>query len=386
LNYFLERNPQVKPRLIARFEPWFILAFNRSGRSSAANNAGLSPTETRIGVPEPNNTAHANQGVTLDGNHTLFAQQESESDEGSNMWAVSAPKSASRHTMLFINPHVGFFGGGQRYEAHMHSDEGLNVSGFAILGTPYIRSGHNDHIGWSHTNNYADTADVYIENFDDPKNALAYRYGDGYRTAIEWTDEVKVKTDKGIETKRYRFRKTHHGLIIGIRDGKLLALRLPKIEEGGEFEQRFAMNKARSLKEFKTALSRLALVGSNTMYADRAGNIYYVHGNAIPRRSTKFDWSKPVDGSTPETEWQGYYKLDELPQLTNPKSGFVQNCNSTPFLTTSEENPKREDYPQYMATEQDTARARSSRRILTSKEKFTFDEWSRASLSRSGRS
>src|SRR5258708_39593578 len=104
-----------------------------------------------------------------------------EPDEVSNMWAVGPSKSASRHAMLLINPHVGFFGGGQRYEAHLHSNEGLDVSGFAILGTPYIRSGHNGRLGWSHTNNYATTATVYIEKFDDASRPLAYRYGTGYR-------------------------------------------------------------------------------------------------------------------------------------------------------------------------------------------------------------
>jgi acyl-homoserine-lactone acylase len=151
-----------------------------------------------------------------------------------------------------------------------------------------------------------------------------------------------------------------------------------KLEEGGELLQRFAMNRARNFAEFKAALSRLALTGSNTIYADRTGNIFYVHGNAVPRRDPKFDWTKPVDGDKAETEWQGYHTLDQLPLLLNPKSGFLQNCNSTPFLTTLEGNPRKEDFPQYLAPEADTPRAKSSRRILLEKEKFTFDEWTRA--------
>ncbi|MGH9936950.1 MAG: penicillin acylase family protein, partial [Blastocatellia bacterium] len=273
---------------------------------------------------------------------------------------------------------VGFFGSGQRYEAHLRSDEGMNVYGFAILGTPYIRSGFTPDLGWSHTNNYADTADAYLETFDDPKNPLAYRYGDAYRTAVEWTEEVKVKTASGVETRRYRFRKTHHGPIIGSRDGKQVAARAAKLEEGGELQQRFAMNRARNFAEFKAALSQLALTGSNTIYSDRAGNIFYVHGNAVPRRDPRFDWAKPVDGDKAETEWQDYHALDQLPHLFNPKSGFLQNCNSTPFLTTSEGNPRKEDFPAYLAPEEDTPRAKSSRRILSEKEKFTFDEWTSA--------
>jgi len=116
------------------------------------------------------------------------------------------------------------------------------------------------------------------------------------------------------------------------------------------------------------------------MYADRDGNIFYAYNGAVPRRSTKFDWSKPVDGSNPETEWQGYHSFDELPQLTNPKTGFLQNCNQTPFTTTSEGNPLKESFPEYMTRESDNARARISRRILSAREKFSFDEWARAGL------
>ncbi|MGH9768812.1 MAG: acylase [Blastocatellia bacterium] len=386
LNYFIARNPQIKPRLITRFEPWHILAINRMGRVSGLGRIGLRQNEIRIGSLEPTGapqTGHRESNLDLTALRSWFDELKAEPLEGSNMWAIAPSKSASGKAMLLINPHVGFFGGGQRYEAHLRSDQGLNVYGFAILGTPYIRSGFTQNLGWSHTNNYADTADAYLETFDDPENPLAYRYGNGYRTAIEWTAEVKVKTENGIETRRYRFRKTHHGPIIGSQDGKQVAARVAKLEEGGELQQRFAMNRARNLAEFKAALSQLALTGSNTIYADRAGNIFYVHGNAVPWRNAKFDWTKPVDGGDPETEWfeeasKRYHALDELPHLFNPKSGFLQNCNSTPFLTTLEGNPRKEDFPKYLAPEEDTPRAKSSRRILTEKEKFTFDEWTRA--------
>jgi len=146
-------------------------------------------------------------------------------------------------------------------------------------------------------------------------------------------------------------------------------------------EQRWAMAKAGNLREFQLALGKLALTGSNTIYADKAGNIYYLHGNAIPRRSTRFDWLKPLDGSNPETEWQGLHKLEELPQVLNPKSGYLQNCNSTPFLTTDGDgNPIASKYPAYMAPEQDTPRAQRSRAILTGNGRFTFGQWTQAGL------
>jgi len=199
LNYFVARNPQIKPRLITRFEPWSILAMNRMGRISGLGRIGLRPGEIRIGALEPAGapqTDHRDFDLDLTALQSWFDEMKAEPLEGSNMWAIAPSKSASGRAMLLINPHVGFFGGGQRYEAHLRSDEGLNVYGFAILGTPYIRSGFTQNLGWSHTNNYADTADAYLETFDDPENPLAYRYGNGYRAAVEWTEKELADWDR----------------------------------------------------------------------------------------------------------------------------------------------------------------------------------------------
>lgn len=369
INYFLERNPGVRPRLINRFEPWFALI---TGPPSPAS-LGITSQEVRAVFKEltspqtPNTPAEAPASLS--------------SEEGSNMWAVGPRKSVSGNALLFINPHVGFFGGGQRYEAHLHSDQGLNISGFSMLGLPYIWTGHNEVLGWSHTNTAADSTDVYIENFDDPQDPLSYRVGNNHLKAIDWNDEILVNNQGVLEKKRFIFRKTHHGPVVALRDGKPLTVRAASMEVGQRlFEQKWAMARARSLREFKSALAHRTLTGSNTIYADRQGNIFYLHGNAMPRRSAKFDWSRAVDGSNPETEWQGYHELRELPQVLNPSSGFVQNCNSTPFLTSSADNPDRARFPAYMAPDPDTPRSQMSRRILSAKDKFTFEEWVRASF------
>lgn len=368
LNYYLETHPEVKPRLITKYEPWFPLITGAPG----TGGQGISQQEVRALFPElassQNQDPSDEEGI-------------SDADIGSNMWAVSPKKSASGNALLFINPHVRFFGGGQRYEAHLQSDQGLNISGFAMLGIPYIWTGFNENLGWSQTNSYADVTDVYLETFDKTDDPLAYKVGDKYLKAIEWTEEVPFINQGVIEKKKFTFRKTHRGPVVGIRDGKYLVIRAAQMEVGSKlFEQKWAMARAKNLKEFKSALNVRALTGSNTIYADNKGNIFYLHGNAVPRRNTKYDWTQPLDGTDPETDWKGLHEVSELPQVLNPDAGFVQNCNSTPFLTSATNNPDKSKIPSYMAPDLDTLRSQRSRQILSSKDKFTFEEWAEATL------
>jgi acyl-homoserine lactone acylase PvdQ len=382
LNYFLARNPQVKPRLITHFEPWYSFAFSRFTiyQQFIYGKSGLKVDEIKTAVQALDSSGAAAASTTSALNIPLNGIDEPESEPivGSNMWTVTPSKSASGHALLFINPHQPFFGPGQWYEGHVHSNEGWNMSGASFFGSPYPSIGHNEYLGWSHTVNDPDIVDLFIEKFDDAKNQLAYRYGSEHRAASEWTDTIKVKTDKGLDPKSFKFRKTHHGPIVAVREGKPLAIRLARLEEGGWVDEWYAMGKAKSMAEFKAAMVRCAIPMFNAMYADRDGNIFYVYNGAVPKRSAKFDWSKPVDGSNPEAEWQGYHSFDELPQLTNPKTGFLQNCNQTPFTTTAEGNPVKDSFPAYMTHESDNARARISRRILSTRAKFTFEDWARA--------
>lgn len=380
-NYFLERNPQVKPRLLTRFEPWHAFAFRRFSlyQLFIFGKTGLKLDEIRTAARESQTDAAGTGTISARiADITDSSEAALEPVVGSNMWAVTPAKSATGHAMLFINPHQPLFGSGQWYEGHLHSEEGWNISGASFFGSPFPTLGHNEYLGWSHTVNDPDITDVYVENFDDPKDALAYRYGSGYRKASEWTEVIKIKGAGGLTSKTFKLRKTHHGPIVAVREGKPLALRMSRIEDGGALEEWYEMSKARNMAEFKAAMSRVSIPMFNTMYADREGNIFYVYNGAIPRRSTGFDWKKPVDGSNPKTDWQGYHSFEELPQITNPKTNFLQNCNQTPFTTTTEGNPAKESFPEYMVREPDNARARISRRILSSKEKFTFDEWARA--------
>ena len=359
-NYYLARHPEVRPRLLKKIEPWYTLAFIRYNyyQNGFSRDNNLWSTEFR----------------------TAEVAAELQQNVGSNGWVVGPSKSASGHAMLFINPHLPFFGSGQVYEGHVHSDQGWNFTGYTRFGFPFPYVGHNENGGWVSTDNSADLEDVYFETFDDPQRPLAYKYGTGYRLATERVEQILVKTATGMDTRSFTMRKTHHGPVVAAIDGKLITLRMAKFESDGWLRQWYDMTRAKSLAALKRAIAPLNMLFGNVMYADRQGNTFYIYNGAVPRRDPRFDWTKPVDGSDPATEWRGYHTMAELPQLTNPETGWMQNCNTTPFLLTSEGNPNPKDYPKYMVQEGDNLRGAISREILMSKSKFTFDDWRRAAV------
>src|SRR6266404_2409939 len=169
LNYFLAHNPQVKPRLITHFEPWYSFAFSRFTiyQQFIYGKSGLRVDEIKTAVQALDSSAAAGSStVSLNIPLNGFDEPESEPIVGSNMWTVTPSKSASGHALLFINPHQPFFGAGQWYEGHVHSEQGWNMSGASFFGSGFPTIGHNDVLGWSHTVNRPDIADIYEETFD----------------------------------------------------------------------------------------------------------------------------------------------------------------------------------------------------------------------------
>ena len=381
LNYYVARNPGKKSKLIDRFEPWHTIAMLRARYWLAEFiwDTGLQRKELKIGDMKFSGTDTRAPAFSTLAFQEAPADAFAERVQGSNMWAIAPSKSASGHAMLFINPHVGFYGPFTYYEAHLHSDEGLKFSGTGRHGFPFPYIGHNERLGWSHTDNYFDHGDLYAETFDKPNDPLSYKYGSGYRKATEWREQVSVLVDGKLEAREVTFRKTHHGPVVAERDGKPLAVKLAKMEEGGWYDQWYAMARAQNLTQFRAALDRVAIPYMNIVYADADGNIFYIYNGIVPKRGEIFDWRKAVDGSDPRTEWHGYHAAKELPQVLNPATGYVQNTNSTPFTVTTGINLSASQFPKYMiGTESDNARAKVSREILTERAKFSFDEWTHA--------
>lgn len=358
LNYYLETHPEVETRVIERYEPWMVVAFGRYTM--------LTWTFGRTGAKM--------------GEQDKLLRSWDEGT-GSNLWAIGPTRTKDETTMLFVNPHQPWFGGGQFWEGHLRSAEGWNMSGSCFFGTPFPTMGHNENLGWTHTANQPDLGEAYRLTFDDPNNPLNYQYDGGYRTATQRNTTIRVKTKDGVEERTHQFRMTHLGPIVAQEDeNTYLACKIARLFEGDRIGQGYRMGRAENFDEFYTALSELSLLMFNVGYADREGNIAYIYNGAIPVRDAKGSWGGTVDGSKPGSEWKSIHPLEELPQVVNPPTGYVQNCNQSPFSTTDGGGPYKGDYPSYMVQESryDNRRAQVSRHHLRDMNDVTFDEWKEA--------
>lgn len=356
LNYYLEKHPDQEVRLLDRFEPWWVLAVEDASESyQGMVHSGAFDADARAVMRE------AWRGP----------------ERGSNAWAVGPARTASGNAMLFVNPHdPSRF---PYYECHVMSDEGLNSYGvmnyWGALLLPYI--GFNEHLGWSVTVNEPDLGDAYEMTFDHPTDPSKYRLGGGYRTAETWEAAVRVGGETGVESRTVPFTRTIHGPVLATsEDGAPISFRIARSPSGTLTEQLYRMHRAGSLEEWKEAVALRGITYHNLMYADRDGNVFYLYNGNVPVRDDAFDWTEPVDGKDRRTVWQGYHAIDELPQLLNPGAGYLQNANSSPFVTTHAENPDPADYPRYMTSLEngDTYRAQRSRQLLRSASSITLDD------------
>jgi len=183
---------------------------------------------------------------------------------------------------------------------------------------------------------------------------------------------VPYKTDHGMAEKKFTVYRTQRGPVIGESSGKWLTIRLMN-EPVKALTQSYTRTKAKDYKSFRQTMELHTNSSNNTIFADADGDIAYFHGNFIPRRDTTFDWTKPVDGSNPATDWHGLLSVDETPHLLNPKAGWLYNSNNSPWSAAGPDSPKKVDFPPYVETGGETARGLHAIRVLREKKDFTVD-------------
>jgi acyl-homoserine lactone acylase PvdQ len=272
---------------------------------------------------------------------------------GSNGFAVGPALSKSGHSLLYINPHVTFY---FRPEVHVVSEEGLSVYGAVTWGQFFVYQGFNPYNGWMHTSSEVDVADAYFETTRSQNGQMQYLL-DG-----KWIPfQTKIITLGSRKIKAYF---NHRGPVLAARDGKWISVRSYN-RARKSLIQSWLRTKTKGLADYKRVMEMRANTSNNTVYADNKGNIAYWHGNYVPRRDLALDWGIPQDGSTSKNDWQGLHSVDQIVHVYNPASGWIQNCNSTPFTVSGTSSPLRSDYPVYMAPDGENFRDRNAVRLFS---------------------
>jgi len=248
-----------------------------------------------------------------------------QASRGSNQWAVSPKRSAEGAAVLCIDPHLSWWGPSRFWEFRIHAGV-LQGSGFTLPGCPYIGLGHNANIAWAMTTGGPDTADVYELTLkqDDPTK---YQYDGQWRALTPRQVTIEIK---GAPAQKMTLWSSHHGPIVAMRGGKAYAAKMAYAEEVQLAEAWYEFNTAKDYSGAVQAMSLRQLFPQNVMVADTSGNIYYQRTGRVPRRPAGYNWSKPVDGSTSATEWQGLHPASDHLQVLNPPQGYMQNCNISP--------------------------------------------------------
>ncbi len=363
LNYYLHTHPQVKPRLLTRFEPWMALTFTegsiggdiaaiqeRGIEQFYAPRSGLSP---RIPGEEPEVTSAVAE------------------PSGSNGFAIAPQNTVNKAALLLINPHTDFY---FRPEMHMVSTEGLNAYGAVTWGQFFIYQGFNARNGWMHTTGGGDVTDEYLETVVEREGVPYYRYDNAERRMTIKEIVLAYVTPSGLQRKTVSAYFTHHGPIIRAENDKWVAVRIMQ-EPLRALQQSYLRTKTSDFAAFRQVMDLRTNSSNNTVYADASGTIAFVNGDFIPRRDARIDFTKPVDGSTSATEWQGLHTLDETIVITNPATGWLMNTNNWPFTAAGPDSPKVSDYPVYMSQYQtDNPRGVHAIRVLENRTDFTIDK------------
>ena len=340
INYYLQKHPQVKPRLITHFEPWYPLLWT-DGSIGAISTGDVTEQETALFYGLPAQVA------------SVKYQNPDEKLTGSNGFAVGPSLSKSGHSLLYINPHVTFY---FRPEVHVVSEEGLSVYGAVTWGQFFVYQGFNPYNGWMHTSSEVDVADAYYETTRSRDGQMEYLL-DG-----KWIPfQTKIITLGSRKIKAYF---NHRGPVLAARNGKWISVRSYN-RARKSLMQSWLRTKTKGLADYKRVMDMRANTSNNTVYADNKGNIAYWHGNYVPRRDDTKDWGIPQDGSSSKIDWQGLHSVDEIVHIYNPTSGWIQNCNSTPFTVSGTSSPLRANYPVYMAPDGENFRDRNAVRLFS---------------------
>ncbi|MEI6486112.1 MAG: penicillin acylase family protein [Sphingomonadales bacterium] len=357
LNFYLSTHPGVKPRVITHFEPWMALSFSEGSIGGDIEKVNLGQLQAFYGGQTPKLSA-------------LEIGSELAEPAGSNGMTLAPSRTTSGDAMLLINPHTSFY---FRSEAKVESGQGLDAYGASTWGQFFIYQGFNRHTGWMHTTSGVDNVDEYALTVEKRGGKYAYLHGTTWKPLIEKTITVPYRAADGtMQSRTFTTWRSHHGPVIRADNGKWVAIALMH-RPVAALEQSFLRTKTSDLSGYLKVANLRANSSNATLFASDKGEIAYLHPQFVPIRNDKFDWRHPVDGSDPETDWQGEHTLDQLPSVMNPKSGFTFNVNNWPWTAAGPDSPKQAAYPKYMDAAGENPRGPNALKLLSGDRKFDLD-------------
>ncbi len=291
---------------------------------------------------------------------------------GSNAWAIGKGRSHSGRGILLANPHLNWEPPTLMQEIHIRVPGVIDVSGATFVGFPFVGIGFNEYLGWSHTVNKCDSDEVYDETLA-PQDSTHYLYDGEARPLTSRTITIRIKTAGGVETRSQQMLWSHHGPIIRVANGHAYAFKSANHDVVDFLAEWNAMAKARSLTEFRAALERQALPMFHIVYADRDGNTFYVYNCRVPVKAQPAA-AQTVAGDTSKTEWTRLYRMEELPQVQNPKGGYVQNCNDSPSYVNAEQRIPLGAFERILSNDRVTLRGQISLHMLEADADISLDE------------
>ena len=359
LNTYLADHPAVHPKVLTHFEPWMALAFTEG--SIGGDIERVPPTQLQAFYE------HRTLAMTAMERGLIWREP-----SGSNGMAIAPSHTANGHALLLINPHTSFF---FRSELQMTSDEGLNAYGAVTWGQFFIYQGFNAHAGWMHTSSGVDNVDEFAETVvDRPDGTKAYRYGSEMRPLERKPIRLSYrKADGTLAQRTFVTWASHHGPIVREEGGKWIAFALMN-KPVEALQQSFLRTRTTNLAEFLKVAEFRANSSNNTLFADDSGEIAYLHPQFVPIRDTRFDYTKPVDGSDPATDWKGLHALADLPSVLRPANGWAYNSNDAPWHAAGADSPAKDKYPRYMDQVGDNPRGPHAWRVLGAEPAFTLDK------------
>jgi acyl-homoserine-lactone acylase len=328
LNYFLATHPNVRPRVLTRFEPWMALSFTEGSIGGDIERIDLKALES-----------------FYSGKQTASYSPPDHEPRGSNGIAIAPTiTKPGSGALLLINPHTSFF---FRSEQQVTSDEGLNAYGASTWGQFFIYQGFNNRVGWMHTSSGVDNVDEFAERVAWRPGGSCYRYGSQCRPLAHRPVTIRYRTASGLRSYTFDTYRTHHGPIIR-KDGDRWVAFAMMNKPVAALQQSFLRTKTSDLASFLRVAELKANSSNNTVFADTKGEIAMLMPQFMPRRDNRFDFTKPVDGSDPRTDWGSLHALSELPSTINPRVGWVQNTNTWPYRAAGADSPKQANFPRYM--------------------------------------